>query len=101
VFILAALDSSVLPTLGAVDALTIVLSARHPELWPYYAMCSTAGPVCGASVAYRLSRLGILHPSSNHSVANEQSKARDYCRKRPWISSREGSRGRACSLQSA
>jgi membrane protein YqaA with SNARE-associated domain len=24
-------------------------------------MCSTAGSVCGASVAYRLSRLGILH----------------------------------------
>src|SRR5260370_15557652 len=61
VFILAALDSSVLPTLGAVDALTIVLSARHPELWPYYAMCSTARSVCGASVAYRLSRLGMLH----------------------------------------
>ena len=59
--ILAALDSSVLPTLGAVDALTIVLAARHPELWPYYPMCSTAGSVCGASVAYRLSRLGILH----------------------------------------
>ena len=60
-FILAALDSSVLPTLGAVDALTIVLAARHPELWPYYAMCSTAGSVCGASVAYRLSGLGVLH----------------------------------------
>src|SRR5258708_19067010 len=61
VFILAALDSSVLPTLGAVDALTIVLAARHPELWPYYAVCSTAGSVCGASVAYRLSGLGVLH----------------------------------------
>jgi membrane protein YqaA with SNARE-associated domain len=61
VFILAALDSSVLPTLGAVDALTIVLAARHPELWPYYALCSTAGSVCGASVAYRLSSLGVLH----------------------------------------
>ncbi len=60
-FILAALDSSVLPTLGAVDALTIVLAARHPELWPYYAMCSTAGSVCGASVAYRLAGLGVLH----------------------------------------
>ncbi len=61
VFILAALDSSVLPTLGAVDALTIFLAARHPELWPYYAMCSTTGSVCGASVAYRLSGLGVLH----------------------------------------
>lgn len=61
VFILAILDSSVLPTLGAVDALTIVLAARHPELWLYYAMCSTAGSVCGASLAYRLSRLGFRH----------------------------------------
>ena len=61
VFILAALDSSVLPTFGAVDALTIVLAARHSELWPYYALCSAAGSACGASVAYRLSRLGILH----------------------------------------
>jgi membrane protein YqaA with SNARE-associated domain len=61
VFILAALDSSVLPTLGAVDALTIFLAARHPDLWPYYAMCSTTGSVCGSSLAYRLSRLGVLH----------------------------------------
>jgi len=61
VFILAALDSSVLPTLGGVDALTIVLASLHPERWPYYAMCSTAGSICGASAAYRLSRLGILH----------------------------------------
>jgi len=60
-FILAALDSSVLPTLGGVDALTIVLASLHPERWPYYAMCSSAGSICGASVAYRLSRLGILH----------------------------------------
>ena len=59
--ILAALDSSVLPTLGGVDALTILLAARHPELWPCYAMCSTAGSVGGASVAYRLSGLGVLH----------------------------------------
>lgn len=34
VFILAALDSSVLPTLGAVDALTIVLAARHQSYGP-------------------------------------------------------------------
>jgi membrane protein YqaA with SNARE-associated domain len=61
VFILAALDSSVLPTLGAVDALTILLAARHPNLWSYYAMCSTAGSLSGASLAYRLSRLGVLH----------------------------------------
>jgi membrane protein YqaA with SNARE-associated domain len=61
VFILAALDSSVLPTLGGVDALTVVLASLHPERWPYYALCSMAGSVCGASAAYRLSRLGILH----------------------------------------
>jgi len=61
VLILAAFDSSVLPTLGGVDALTILLAARHPELWPYYAMCSTAGSLSGASLAYRLSALGVLH----------------------------------------
>jgi len=61
VFLLAILDSSVVPTLGAVDALTIILAARHPELWPYYASCSTAGSVCGAAIAYRLSRLDFLH----------------------------------------
>ena len=59
--ILAALDSSVLPTLGAVDALTILLAARHPDLWAYYAMCSTTGSLSGASLAYRLSGLGVLH----------------------------------------
>ena len=41
VLILAALDSSVLPTPGVVDALTILLAAGHSDLWPYYAMCST------------------------------------------------------------
>ncbi len=61
IFILAALDSSVLPTLGAVDALTILFAARHPDLWVFYAMCSSAGSVSGASLAYRLSSLGILH----------------------------------------
>jgi membrane protein YqaA with SNARE-associated domain len=61
VLILAALNSSVLPTLGGVDALTILLAARHPELWPYYAMCSTAGSLSGASLAYRLAALGVLH----------------------------------------
>jgi membrane protein YqaA with SNARE-associated domain len=61
VLILAALDSSVLPTLGAVDALTILLAARHPDLWGYYAMCSSTGSISGASLAYRLSSLGILH----------------------------------------
>jgi len=67
VLILAALDSSVLPSLAAVDALTIVLSARHPELWPYYAMCSTVGSVSGAAIAYRLSGL-LLHRRSTRAV---------------------------------
>ena len=60
-FLLAALDSSVLPSFGAVDALTIFSSAKHPELWPYYAMCSTAGSVAGASIAYRLAGIALLH----------------------------------------
>ena len=50
-----------LPTLGAVDAFTILLAGRHPELWPYYAICSTLGSACGASAAYRLARVGAVH----------------------------------------
>jgi len=34
---LGLLDNSVIPLPGSMDVLTIVLSARRPELWLYYA----------------------------------------------------------------
>jgi membrane protein YqaA with SNARE-associated domain len=55
---LGLLDSSVLPLPGSMDVLTIVLSARHGELWSYYALMATLGSVIGGYVTYRLARKG-------------------------------------------
>jgi membrane protein YqaA with SNARE-associated domain len=55
---LGLLDSSVLPIPGSMDVLTIVLSARHGDLWLYYAIMATVGSVLGGYVTYRLARKG-------------------------------------------
>jgi membrane protein YqaA with SNARE-associated domain len=55
---LGLLDSSILPLPGSMDVLTIVLSARHGELWSYYALMATVGSVIGGYVTYRLARKG-------------------------------------------
>jgi membrane protein YqaA with SNARE-associated domain len=55
---LGLIDSSVIPVPGSMDVLTIVLAARDPKLWPYYAVMATVGSVLGALVTYRLARKG-------------------------------------------
>ena len=55
---LGLLDSSLIPLPGSMDVLTIVLSARHGELWFYYALMATIGSVIGGYVTYRLARKG-------------------------------------------
>ena len=55
---LGLLDSSILPLPGSMDVLTIVLAARHGELWTYYAFMATAGSVIGGYLTYRLARKG-------------------------------------------
>ncbi len=55
---LGLIDSSVIPIPGSMDVLTIVLAARDPKLWPYYAVMATVGSVLGAFVTYRLARKG-------------------------------------------
>lgn len=55
---LGLLDSSVIPLPGSMDVLTILLSARKPELWLYYALMATVGSVIGGYVTYRLARKG-------------------------------------------
>ena len=55
---LGLLDSSIFPLPGSMDVLTIVLSARHGELWSYYALMATVGSVLGGYVTYRLARKG-------------------------------------------
>jgi membrane protein YqaA with SNARE-associated domain len=55
---LGLIDSSVIPLPGSMDLLTIFLSARHKELWFYYAVMATGGSVLGGYVTYRLARKG-------------------------------------------
>jgi membrane protein YqaA with SNARE-associated domain len=55
---LGLLDSSVIPLPGSMDVLTIFLSARHKQLWFYYASMATVGSVIGGFVTYRLARKG-------------------------------------------
>jgi membrane protein YqaA with SNARE-associated domain len=55
---LGLIDGSIIPLPGSMDVLTIVLSARHGELWFYYALMATVGSVIGGYVTYRLARKG-------------------------------------------
>jgi membrane protein YqaA with SNARE-associated domain len=55
---LGLIDSSIIPLPGSMDVLTIILAARSPELWFYYAVAATIGSVIGAFVTYRLARKG-------------------------------------------
>jgi membrane protein DedA with SNARE-associated domain len=56
--LMGVLDSSVIPTPGGLDALTIVLAAREKELWFYYAAMAVIGSVIGGYLTYRLGRKG-------------------------------------------
>ena len=47
-------DNSVVPLPGSMDVLTIILAARHRELWWYYAGMATVGAVAGGYITYGL-----------------------------------------------
>ena len=55
---LGLLDSSLIPIPGSMDVVTIVLSSRQTNWWPYYALMATVGSVLGGYVTYRLARKG-------------------------------------------
>ena len=55
---LGLLDSSLVPIPGSMDVVTIVLSSRQTNWWPYYALMATVGSVLGGYVTYRLARKG-------------------------------------------
>jgi membrane protein DedA with SNARE-associated domain len=55
---LGLLDNSPIPIPGAMDVATILLSARQPQLWVYYALMATAGSLLGGFLSYRLARKG-------------------------------------------
>ncbi len=56
--LLALADNSVIPLPGSMDVLTILLAARHPELWWYYAFMATVGAIIGGYITYGLARKG-------------------------------------------
>ena len=56
--LLGVADNSVVPLTGSMDVLTIWLSARHREPWPYYALMATVGAVIGGYITYSLARKG-------------------------------------------
>ncbi len=58
VFLLAVLDSTPIPTLGGVDILIAILTARHGQPWYYYAGVATAGSVLGAYLTFHAARTG-------------------------------------------
>lgn len=51
-------DSSVIPTPGGLDALTIILAANEKDSWLYYAVMAVIGSVLGGYITYRLGRKG-------------------------------------------
>jgi membrane protein DedA with SNARE-associated domain len=55
---LALLDNSPIPIPGAEDVATIVLAARVPQFWPYYAVMATLGSLLGGWITYHLARKG-------------------------------------------
>ena len=55
---LGLLDASVIPLPGSMDVLTIVLAAKQPDWWIYYAIMATTGSVLGNFLTYRLARKG-------------------------------------------
>ncbi len=57
-FPLGLLDMSVVPAPGSFDALLIILTASHRELWWYYALMATAGSVLGTWPSFQLGRKG-------------------------------------------
>ncbi len=56
--IVAFFDSSFLSLPEVSDALTVLLTARNPSFWWYYAMMTTLGSVAGCYALYSLGRKG-------------------------------------------
>lgn len=56
--LLAVIDNSVIPTPGGMDLLTVILTARHTDLWWYYAGMATIGSLLGGWLTFRLGRKG-------------------------------------------
>jgi membrane protein YqaA with SNARE-associated domain len=56
--IVGLMDSSAIPTPGSMDVFVVLLTAHHPEWWPYYGAMATIGSVLGGWLTYRLAQKG-------------------------------------------
>jgi membrane protein YqaA with SNARE-associated domain len=75
-------DNSLIPLTGSMDVLTIWLSAKHRDLWPYYASMATAGAVLGGYITYAIGRRGG-HEATEHRL--QKNKAQKIFRRfRRW-----------------
>jgi len=51
-------DSSIIPSVGSMDVLTVLLAAHRREWWPYYAAMATVGSMIGSYITYILAKKG-------------------------------------------
>jgi membrane protein YqaA with SNARE-associated domain len=54
-FAIALLDSALIPMAGGPDAVLLLLAAKFPSYWPFYAGAATLGSVAGCVILYYLS----------------------------------------------
>lgn len=54
-FAIALLDSALIPMAGGPDAVLLLLAAKFPAYWPFYAAAATLGSVAGCVILYYLS----------------------------------------------
>lgn len=57
-FAMSFLDSSLVPFPVVNDLALIVMASRRPAWWPFYALATTMGSVCGAYLLYAVARGG-------------------------------------------
>jgi membrane protein YqaA with SNARE-associated domain len=57
-FAMSFLDSSLIPFPVVNDVALIMMASRRPAWWPFYALATTLGSVCGAYLLYGIARGG-------------------------------------------
>lgn len=71
-FGIAFLDSALIPLPLGPDAVMMLLTAKHPELMPVYALAATVGSVAGCLVLYYISRRAGSRALNRFSPAKQE-----------------------------